>query len=456
MLFGERILDYWDDILKDLEKIIAVPSVCAEADGIYPFGKNAAKAIDVAMDMAQGYGLTAKNVDYYACHAEIGEGEENAVVMAHLDVVPEGEGWNTDPYTFTVDGNLAYGRGVSDNKGPAIVALHCLRALKDAGVKGNRKLRVVMGSAEEIGMKDLDYYFEREQHPTIGFTPDASYGLCNCEKGIMRFKASAANDGTVIKTFISGTVVNAVPYKAECEIICSDSEFEILQEAAYKLDGEYVITKTETGATILSKGIAGHAGSPQGAKNAATHLVNLLHSVFGDKVGTLVNYMQKKIGFALDGSPIGINCEDEQSGSLTFNLGLVKIDAENCSFEVDTRHPVTFDGDKILATIKASLEENGLTLAEHDYQGSLYLPSDSDLVKMLSESYKAVTGEECDIYSMGGGTYARKMFGKGVAFGAAFKGSASNAHNCNEQIDLELYKEHAKICLEAMYRLFTA
>ena len=43
------------------------------------------------MELCARYDLTAKNCDYYAMHAEIGEGEENAVVMAHLDVVPAGE-----------------------------------------------------------------------------------------------------------------------------------------------------------------------------------------------------------------------------------------------------------------------------------------------------------------------------------------------------------------------------
>ena len=50
------------------------------------------------------------------------------------------------------------------------MALHCLRALKDAGVKGNRKLRVIFGSAEEIGMLDMPHYFASEQHPDMGFT----------------------------------------------------------------------------------------------------------------------------------------------------------------------------------------------------------------------------------------------------------------------------------------------
>ena len=177
-MFGEKILDYWDDIVQDLGKLVAIPSVAVPSEGPHPFGDQCARIMDAVVELAQGYGLSAKNVDYYAAHAEIGEGPENAIVMAHLDVVPAGEGWDTDPFTLvlTEDGR-AIGRGVSDDKGAAVVALHCLRALKDAGVKGNRKLRVVFGSAEEIGMQDMPYYFYKEQHPEMVFTPDSGYGI---------------------------------------------------------------------------------------------------------------------------------------------------------------------------------------------------------------------------------------------------------------------------------------
>jgi len=60
------------------------------------------------------------------------------------------------------------------------------------------------------------------------------------------------------------------------------------------------------------------------------------------------------------------------------------------------------------------------------------------------------------LFSMGGGTYARQMGGAGVAFGASFDEEESNAHQANECINVEQFKLHAQICLEAMYRMFTA
>lgn len=44
-------------------------------------------------------------------------------VVAHLDVVTEGNGWDTDPYKATIKDNKIYGRGTSDDKGGAIASL---------------------------------------------------------------------------------------------------------------------------------------------------------------------------------------------------------------------------------------------------------------------------------------------------------------------------------------------
>lgn len=454
-MFGEKILAYWDDIVRDLAELVAVPSVAKGPDGVYPFGKDAAAAVDKAMELCARYDLKAKNVDYYAMHAELGEGEENAVVMAHLDVVPEGEGWLSDPYKMEIRDGFAYGRGVSDNKGPAIVALHCLRALRDAGVVGKRKLRVVLGSAEEIGMQDMGHYFSKEQMPTMGFTPDASYGLCHCEKGLFRF-AVTGPVGKKIKSFKAGTVVNAVPYKAEADVICCEEGFKKLTAAAEAAETKFDITRTEDGAHILAHGVASHAAFPHGGVNAASHLIRLLVSVWGEECGKLLCFADEKIGLTYDGSLIGVKMSDEPSGDLTFNLGLMEVENGEGRFDVDIRYPALKKGSDIDAILREQVESAGLTYILCSDEEPLYLPKDGPLVQLLSGAYEHMTGEKCDIFSMGGGTYARQMGGKGVAFGASFHDDDSNAHNCNESLNLEHYKLHAQICLEAMYRMFTA
>lgn len=456
-MFGEKILEYWDDIISDLGKLVAIPSVAVRSSEGKPFGDQCARALDTVLEMAEGYGLKTKNVDYYAGHAEYGEGEENAVVMAHLDVVPAGEGWNTDPFTMVVKDGKAYGRGVADDKGAAVVALHCLRALKDAGVQGKRKLRVIFGSAEEIGMYDMPYYFSKEQLPDMGFTPDSGYGICHCEKGCLNFNVKSANDSPLVKSFTSGTVPNAVPAKAECRIVCTEEEFSRLVEAAEKAAIPFVITRTEDGATIVAQGKAAHAAAPQYGQNAAAHTVELLAQVFGaDRLGTFFQFVHEKIALTCDGSLLGVALSDEPSGPLTFNLGLMSANANGCSLTVDIRYPATLDGSGISGTIEKAVKDAGLEYVLLSDSKPLYLPKESKLVTLLSGAYRDIAGEDCTIYSMGGGTYARTMQGRGVGFGPSFPdGEPNNCHDVNEQIDLRRFRLHAQICLEAMYRMLT-
>ena len=454
-MFGEKILNYWDDIINDCKNLIAIPSVASEPDGIYPYGKNCANAVDFVMDLAEKYSLKAKNIDYYACHAEIGQGDENAVVMAHIDVVPEGEGWTGEPFKMDIrDGNI-YGRGIADDKGPAIVALHCLRALRDEGVIGKRKLRVVLGSGEEVGMRDMEYYFAKEQTPTIGFTPDSAYGLCNCEKGHITFTVSCPNNSKILRNFTAGTVVNAVPYKATATVICSDDEYINLQNFANKSEGEFEFINKNGELEIFSKGSAAHASLPELGKNAASYLIDLLYNVFGNKIGTALLFAQEKVGLTYDGSLFQMKCSDEISGDLTLNLGIVKISENNSELAIDIRFPKDKKSEDFTKLIDNAVIDYNFSLDKISCSEALYVPADSSLVKMLSESYENATGEKCDVFSMGGGTYAKAMAGKGVSFGPSFADDETRIHDFDEKINLENFKIHAQICLEAMYKMFT-
>ena len=48
-----------------------------------------------------------KNVDNVAGHIEMGEGEELIGILCHVDVVPEGDGWSSDPFGAEIrDGKI--------------------------------------------------------------------------------------------------------------------------------------------------------------------------------------------------------------------------------------------------------------------------------------------------------------------------------------------------------------
>ena len=99
-------------------------------------------------------------------------------------VVPAGSGWTSDPFTLTRKDGRLIGRGVLDDKGPAISSLYALRAIKEAGIPLKRRVRIFLGCDEERGWACVNRYKQTEPNPTLAFTPDGSYPVINSEKNI--------------------------------------------------------------------------------------------------------------------------------------------------------------------------------------------------------------------------------------------------------------------------------
>lgn len=73
-------------------------------------------------------------------------------VYNHMDVQPaskETEPWQSEPFTFTRKGDAYYGRGTTDDKGPALTALYGARAALQAGVPVN--IKFLWETEEEVG-----------------------------------------------------------------------------------------------------------------------------------------------------------------------------------------------------------------------------------------------------------------------------------------------------------------
>ncbi len=71
-------------------------------------------------------------------------------IYNHLDVQPaDGEGWRTSPFQLTPVGDRFYGRGATDDKGPALVALLAARLAWAAGARLN--FQFLWECEEEVG-----------------------------------------------------------------------------------------------------------------------------------------------------------------------------------------------------------------------------------------------------------------------------------------------------------------
>ena len=449
MSFSQNILQYEKEILHDLDELIRIRSVSATDPDA------AAQALAYLLHRAEEMGFVTKNIGGIAGHIEYGEGEELAGVLSHVDVVPAGDGWSVEPFALTEKDGRFYGRGVVDDKGPSVIALYCLKALKDQGIVPKRRLRLILGAAEEIGMNDMQTYFASEEMPTMGFTPDSEYGICYCEKGIMSVEVSAQqHDGTTLTALVAGNAVNAVPSKAYALIDYTENEDHQLRRFADARPGEYDFIYTMDGLRIAATGKAAHASVPEEGLNAATHLIRILAANFGQLVlGSVCSFLDDAIGLETDGMSLGIACRDRESGALTVNVGIVEIDDKNARAKIDIRYPVTADSDEIFEKISERAASEGLITRLLNHEKPLFVREDLPIIQILKNAYRTVTGEEAKLYTTGGGTYARVLNNNGVAFGPVFEGDPAKIHDADEGISRENFFRHAQICQEAIYLL---
>lgn len=450
MLFGKEILKYKDELLKDLNTLIGFESISGErddeCDGVLKF----------ILKRAEDFGLKGERVTEQSAHIELGSGGRLCGVLSHLDVVPAGSNWSVLPYALTDKNGRLYGRGIADDKGAALVNLYCLRALKEHNVEGKNTLRAIYGTSEEKGMDDMDGYFEKQPYPDLAFTPDSDYGICYAEKGILHLEVSAPlNDATLLTQFHSGNAINAVPDMAYAMLDSSSYDEQELMHLADKSEGSFEFNHTIDGLMIISRGRAAHACEAEKGFNAASALVDLIADAYSkEDIGSVCSFIDYAVNCETNGRSLGLKMSDCVSGALTANLSSVHIEGETAKAQFDIRYPVTVNGEAVIEQFKKVAKNSDLRVEVIGHEKPLYVEKESELIELLSDAYESITGEKPELYTMGGGTYARKLGGRGVAFGPNFKDDEVNMHNADESVDREKFFTHAQICLEVMYRMY--
>ena len=188
-----------------------------------PYGEGPFQALQAALGMAEGYGFSIRNYDNYVGTADLNDKERQLDILAHLDVVPAGEGWTeTKPFEPVVKDGKLFGRGTADDKGPAVAALYAMRAVKELGIPLNKNVRLILGTDEECGSSDIVNYYDKEEEAPMTFSPDAEFPVINIEKGRLEghfhasFQASEAMPRLV--KVEAGIKANEVPGKARADL----------------------------------------------------------------------------------------------------------------------------------------------------------------------------------------------------------------------------------------------
>jgi dipeptidase PepV len=458
----EVVKDYQDDFLKDLFTLLKIDSTRDDeaATEEYPVGPGPVEALDKFLEIGERDGFKTQNFDNWAGHIEFGQGEELMGVLGHVDVVPAGSGWETDPFDPVLKDGKIYARGSSDDKGPTMAAYYAMKIIRDLELPVSKRVNLIIGTDEESGWGCMDHYLNVAETPDFGFSPDANFPIINGEKGnvTVDLKFKGENGLTThLVSFKSGLRPNMVPQDAEAVVKAGNAEVIAQQFEQYikenKLDGEAIIKGDLL--TLNLVGEASHGAKPENGRNAGTYLAAFLNPFdFGKDAKAFLNVAGTYLHENHDGEKLGIAHEDELMGSLSSNFGILEFEEGSDGYiSANMRYPQGTDESTIFSQISETLQNEDVTceLASGG-KAPHYVPKDDPLVETLLDVYHRQTGLDAHEMIIGGGTYGR-LLDRGVAFGAMFPDSVDTMHQANEFMALDDLMRAIAIYAESIYEL---
>ena len=437
--------DYHQEMMKDLEELIEVPSVVSEPLPGKPYGEAAHKVLVRAENIAKRMGFTVAEADDACMTAQLGDRPVKLCIMAHLDVVDAGDGWTKEPYALTREGDRIYGRGVTDDKGPAIAVLYAMKAAKELCPDLPYSPQAWFGTAEEVGSPDLRNYMKHTKLPKYTLTPDAIEPIVIGESAKHRPSFGLTwekNDARPqVLSLDGGKIRNAIPGYAEAVVAgltCKDVE-AVAREHAKRTEVEYDLIDTPEGVKICANGRGAHIGTAHLGRNGQTALVELLTELpLADCPGTRVLKALKKLfpHGKLNGEGLGLTLEDEIMGKPQANFTVCTMTETEIACKMDSRGPTNAVPENYAHVIDCALTEAGFIVEPGEMDDAHYVKETEPQVQLVKELYEAVCKRPATCHFSIGASYAHYVDGA-IATGVAAPGIDTMLHKADEFLPLE-------------------
>lgn len=375
-----------EKIVKDLRRLVKIPSLREEATREAPFGEPCLEALKEALSLFRENGFSGElSEDRKYALATYGNGGKTIGLFGHTDVVAaDGEWLLGEPFSLTERDGCLVGRGCEDDKGGVIASLYAAKMIRDLKLPLSNRLLFFIGSAEETGMEDVDAFVGREKLPDLSIIPDGEFPFSSGEKGRITVLLESIGKLKNVKDLHGGKCYNIV---------------------LDRLDVEYESGEKET---VL--GVGTHASTPEGSENALVKFANAaeknrnlsdadravcheISDLFSDSYGTSL-----KIDFL-----------DPVFGKTTCTNGIVQTCDKKVRLTLDIRYGISQDGEKILQAIREKTRGKWKILS-HTLEPGYDVDGNSPAALALLDAYRNVTGDgSAEGFKMACATYARKL-----------------------------------------------
>ena len=450
-----------DELVEALTPLIAVESTMSEPLPGMPFGKGPAQALKRALTLAERWGFRTEDHQGYVGTADLNDKPDGLHILAHLDVVGAGDGWNTDPYTLVRDGDLIYGRGTDDDKGPLTAALLAMRCVRELGLPVSKNVRLIMGTDEETGSRDIAHYYKTHPFAPYALSPDADFPVTNIEKAHYSPRFSGTWEekdlpGVRVLSVDGGIRTNVAP--ANCVAVLKNGDLEQLRTVLAETSREtgVALTAEAEGRNIIvtAVGVQAHASTPDEGRNAITAMLQALCHLPLAQGGAenCVHALHDLFPYGDNrGKALGIAMEDKVSGKLTLSFTILHLTQTGFEGRFDSRDPLCATPENVCRATEARFARFGWN-CEGEMLPAHVVDGESDFIHTLLEAYETFTGRKGYCEAIGGGTYVHEIPG-GVAFGAGEHDFDSHLHGANERARLSQLLKTACIYALVISRL---
>lgn len=435
-VFEERI-DRWiaehrQEFIDDVVAQVRIKSVAEKNSSVKPYGQGCLNALHAMLELGDRYGFVTQNYENYMGSINMGGQGETIGFWGHLDVVPEGGDWDFPPYEGIVKNGMIIGRGAQDNKGQTMAVFYVLRCIRELGIPLRHNLKLFLGTNEEQGMEDMDYYLSKGYEvPAFSIIADSNYPVCYGEKGIITallFSNKAFSEDVL--RLEGGVADNVVPDRAVAELRKNDR----VQAALDILHHHFAVEEYEDYIAITAIGSAGHMAFPQSSVNAISVLTKgLLES------GVLSEEDEKILRFAdivnadCYAEALGVACEDRDSGKMTCVGSMISLQEGRICLTVNIRYPITGIAEKILADIQFLCEKHEYKMISRRVDPAHHFPLEHPVVSILADNFNRIMSADLKPFVLPGGTYSRKL-PNSISYGMGFSGDLMQYTDVNRSI----------------------
>ncbi len=439
------------------KKLVNIKSVQEESRPGAPFGEGVKKVLDTVIELG-------KAADFYTTDYNVGvvsvamkNKPADLGIWIHGDVVPEGEGWEFEPYNATEYEGRIIGRGSADNKGQLAAIFVLFKIFKELGIDLKYNPAIFVGSNEETGKKDLlgiegnadaKGFLNVYTPPKLSLVPDGAFPIGYGGKGninlTLKTKAKLEN---IILT------AGQPPYlgKATVCFLGKNIDFDF-KDCTVTKDGN---------TTVESFSQPVHTAHPNPEGNMITILSNALleSNILKEKEKRVFEFL-KKISSDTEGAMFGINVETKTMKPLTLATPRISFNDGYAEVFVNIRNPIEITPEEIKNNITKVSDEYGFELSSFiNTQDPYLLNKDSELVRTLCNISNSVTSDNKEPYTVGGGTYAHKLpnayvFGSSSNFPPEnWEKGRGGAHGIDEAVSLDRLQRCMKIYARALLAL---